>query len=225
MALELWWGSGSSYSWRALLALEVKKLPYTSHLVNFAKQEHKSSQVLKMNPRGRVPVLKDGHYVCFESLAILHYLDRSYPQHPIFGATAEEAGAICRVISEFTAYAEQHIKKIIYAILFQGAEARLDEVTRAMHIVGVEAKTIEARLSQSAWLTGDTLTAADIVVFTGIQMLLRALERPEARELRTRWLPLQTNYPAIAAWIARVESLPGYERTYPPHWRESSPSQ
>jgi glutathione S-transferase len=85
MALELWWGSGSPYSWRALLALEYKQLQYVSHLVQFAKQEHRSPQLLKMNPRGRVPVLKDGDYVCFESLAILQYLDRKYPQPPLFG--------------------------------------------------------------------------------------------------------------------------------------------
>lgn len=35
MALELWWGSGSPYSWRALLALEHKRLPYVSHLLQF----------------------------------------------------------------------------------------------------------------------------------------------------------------------------------------------
>ena len=34
-----------------------------------------------MNPRGRVPVLKDGDYVVFESLACLIYLDRKYPEH------------------------------------------------------------------------------------------------------------------------------------------------
>ena len=92
MALEIWWGSGSPYSWRALLALEYKQLSYQSHLVQFAKQEHKAPALLKMNPRGRVPVLKDGDYVCFESLAILHYLDRKYPQPPVFGRTGEEGG-------------------------------------------------------------------------------------------------------------------------------------
>ncbi|MET0498761.1 MAG: glutathione S-transferase family protein [Steroidobacteraceae bacterium] len=221
MALELWWGSGSPYSWRALLALEFKGLPYTSHLVQFAKQEHKSPLVLSMNPRGRVPVLKDGDYVCFESMSILHYLDRKYPERPIFGATAEEAGVITRVISEYTAYVEDNLMKIIYAILFQGVENRLEEVTRAMNLVSIEAKTIEDRLAQSAFVVGDTFSAADIVIFPGIQMLLRALDRREAQDLRTRWLPLDTNYPAIAAWIARVEALPGYERTYPPHWKES----
>jgi glutathione S-transferase len=220
MALELWWGSGSPYSWRALLALEYKGLPYTSHLVQFANQEHKSPQLLSMNPRGRVPVLKDGDYVCFESLAIVEYLDRKYPQQPLFGESPEEAGAIMRMICEYQGYVEEHIRSVIYAILFQGVESRLDEIARAMHIVATEARTIENRLAQSSWLVGERFSAADIVVFPGIQMLLRALDRREAQDLRGRLLPLETNYPAIAAWIRRVEALPGYERTYPPHWRE-----
>lgn len=220
MALELWWGSGSPYSWRALLALEYKRLPYESHLVQFSKQEHKSLQMLQMNPRGRVPVLKDGDYVCFESLAIIQYLDRKYPDPPLLGRSAEEAGTIMRVICEYQAYVEEHIMKVIYAILFQGAEGHSDEIARAMHLVASEARTIETRLSQSAWLVGEDFCAADVIIFPGIQMLLRALDRREAQDLRGRLLPLETNYPAIAAWIKRIEALPGYERTYPPHWRE-----
>lgn len=220
MALELWWGSGSPYSWRALLALEYKQLPYVSHVVQFAKQEHRSAQMLKMNPRGRVPVLKDGDYVCFESLAILHYLDRQQPSPPLFGGTAEEAGTVTRVICEYQSYAEEHIQKIIYAILFQGVEGRMEEVERAMNFVLAEARTIEQRLATSSWLVGESFSAADIVVFPGVQMLLRALDRREAQELRGRFLPLETNFPAIAAWSRRIEALPGYERTYPPHWRE-----
>jgi glutathione S-transferase len=220
MALELWWGSGSPYSWRALLALEYKQLPYESHLVQFANQEHKSPQLLQMNPRGRVPVLKDGDYVCFESLAIVQYLDRKYPERPLFGHSAEETGTIVRVISEYHSYVEDHIKKIIYAVLFQGVEGHQDEITRAIHIVATEAKTIENRLSQSSWVVGEEFSAADLVIYPGIQTLLRALERREAQELRGRLLPLQEKYPGLAAWSKRIEALPGYERTYPPHWRE-----
>ena len=221
MALELWWGSGSPYSWRALLALEFKQLAYTSHQVQFAKQEHKSAGLLAMNPRGRVPVLKDGDYVCFESLAIIEYLDRKYPGFPLFGLSPEEAGTIMRVICEYEGYVDEHLRTIIYAILFQGLEGHQDEVSRAMHIVAGEARTIETRLAQAQWIVGESFSAADIVIFPGIMMLLRALERREAQELKARLLPLENNYPAIAAWITRVEQLPGYERTYPPHWRES----
>ena len=95
----------------------------------------------------------------------------------------------------------------------------MEEIERAMNVVAGEARTIEQRLSNSAWLVGEAFSAADIVIFPGIQMLLRALERREAQELRARLLPLDANFPAIAAWIRRIEALPGYERTYPPHWR------
>jgi hypothetical protein len=54
-------------------------------------------------------------------------------------------------------------------------------------------------------------------------LLLRAMEKREAGDLRSRFLPLETTYPAIARWIRRVEALPGYERTYPPHWRDGAP--
>lgn len=220
MALEIFWGSGSPYSWRALLALEYKQIPYVSHPLQFSKQEHRAPAMLQMNPRGRVPVIKDGDYVCFESLAILFYLDRKYPARPLFGTTPEEAGTIMRVICEFQGYVEEHIMRIIRAILFQGLDGRMEEVNKAIHTVDAEARTIEQRLATSRWLVGESFSAADVVVFPGIQMLLRALERREAQELQARLLPLETNYPAIAAWIKRVEALPGYERTYPPHWRQ-----
>src|ERR1700721_2064889 len=62
---------GTPFSWRVLLALEHKGLPYESQLLHFDKQEHQSPPMLKMNPRGRLPVLKDGDYVVFESVAVL----------------------------------------------------------------------------------------------------------------------------------------------------------
>jgi glutathione S-transferase len=219
MALEIFWGSGSPYSWRALLALEYKQVPYVSHPLNFSRQEQRSAEMLQMNPRGRVPVIKDGDYVCFESLAILFYLERKYPQRPLFGATPEEAGTIMRVICEYQAYAEERLMKIVYAILFQGLEGHMEEVNKSIQVVAHEARTIENRLTTSSWLVGESFSAADIVVFPGIQMLLRALERRDAQELQSHFLPLGENYPAIAAWLKRIESLPGYERTYPPHWR------
>ena len=80
MAIDVYWGSGSPYSWRVLLALEYKRLPWNSHLLEFSRQEHKSPQLLALNFRGRLPVIKDGDYVVFESLAVLFYLDRQYPQ-------------------------------------------------------------------------------------------------------------------------------------------------
>jgi glutathione S-transferase len=219
MAIEVFWGSGSPFAWRVLLALEHKRLAYVSHLLQFSKQEHKSPQMLAMTPRGRVPVLKDGDYVCFESLAILYYLDLKYPQPPIFGHTPEEAGTIMRVICEYQAYIEPHVTTITRAVFSGSADLGDDAIASAMHAVASEARTIEGRLSKSDWIVGEAYSAVDMVIFPGIQLVKRALEKPQARELSSRFMPVEINYPALGRWLERVAAQPGYARTYPPHWR------
>src|SRR6267154_1216768 len=139
MTIEVFWGSGSPYSWRVLLALEYKRLAYISRVLDLSKLEHQSPDMLALNPRGRVPVLKDGGYVCSESLAILIYLDRKYPQVSLFGENAEETGAIMRGICEYQVYVEAHLNKIITTIFFGGLENKLEEVQKSLEVVVKEA--------------------------------------------------------------------------------------
>jgi glutathione S-transferase len=162
--------------------------------------------------------------VVFESLAILYYLDVKYPQEPIFGTSPEEAGVIMRVICEFQAYAEPALAKIVSAVFSGQVSEALDDLTDAMHLVGREARTIEGRLSKENWIVGANYSATDMVIFPWIQLLRRALDKSAAAELGARFLPMERNYPALARWIHRIESLPGYERTYPPHWLSSASS-
>jgi glutathione S-transferase len=124
-----------------------------------------------------------------------------------------------RVCCEFQAYIEDHVMRIARAILFRRGDPNSDEVTYSMHMAAGEARTIEMRLSKGDWIVGDKPGAADYMIYPGIMLLLRALARPEARELSSRFLPVDANYPALGRWLKRVESLPGYARTFPPHWR------
>jgi glutathione S-transferase len=112
--------------------------------------------------------------------------------------------------------------RIVRALLFRGGDPQSDESTYAMHMIAGEARTIEGRLSKGPWIVGDKPGAADYMIYPGIKLLLRALARPEARELSSRFLPVDANYPALGRWLLRVESLPGYERTYPPQWRAAN---
>jgi len=218
MAIDFYWGSGSPACWRVALGLECKGLAYRSHLLHFDRQEHKSPQMLAMNFRGRLPVLRDDDYVVFESLAILYYLDRRYPAPPIFGRNPQESGVIMRVICEYQAYAEPPLKQLVGALLAPQDQLG-DEVTEAMHRVAGEARTIEQRLARSDWVVGESFSAADMMIYPDIRLLLRTLQRPKAHELAARFLPLEINYPAIGRWLERVAGLPGRERTWPPHWR------
>ncbi len=209
MAIDFYWGSGSPACWRVALALEFKRLEYGSHLLHFDRQEHKSPQMLAMNFRGTVPVLRDDDYVVFESLAILYYLDQKYPEPAIFGRGAQEAGVIMRVICEYQSYAEPPLKQIVRRCSSLMSERAGGELTEAMHRVAGEARTIEQRLARSDWVVGESFSAADMMIYPDIRLLLRALQRPQAHELAARFLPMEINYPAIGRWLERVSSAAG----------------
>ena len=56
--MTLLWGSGSPPCWRVMIALEEKNLQgYNQKLLAFEKMEHKSEEVMNMNPRGQVSTL------------------------------------------------------------------------------------------------------------------------------------------------------------------------
>ena len=219
MALKIYWGSGSPFAWRVMLTLEVKRLPYESRLLEFSKEEHKSPGYLKLNPRGKVPTLKDGDFALYESLAIMSYLDRKYPDPPIFGTTPQETGLIWREISETDSYLGDPGTKIVRPVFFGKGLEKTEEIQEAATTIRRELKRIDTTLANSAWLVGAEISAADIALFPLIQILLRAASKEAAKPLNLGFSPLAQSYPNIAAWVKRLEGLPGYERTYPPHWK------
>lgn len=219
MAIELYWGSGSPFAWRVMLTLEVKGLAYESKLLEFSKGEHKAPKFLKLNPRGKVPALKDGDFVVYESLAIMTYLDRKYPAPPLFGATPEDAGLIWQTISECDSYFASAGDKVVRPLFFGKGLDKVEEIQQAAETIRQELKTLDAKLTQRWWLAGASISAADIVVFPMIQLILRAAGKDTAKPFNLGFLPLAGAYPNVAKWIERVEALPNYQRTYPPHWR------
>jgi len=219
MALELYWGSGSPFAWRVMLTLEVKGVPYESKLLEFSKEDHKSSGYLRLNPRGKVPTLKDGEFVLYESLGIMAYLDRKYPDPPIFGKTPQETGQIWRSISETESYLGLAGNKLITAIFFGKGLEKPDELQAAAATMREELSRLDTALAHSDWLVGSQVSAADIALFPLIQLILRAASKDAAKSLNLGLLPLGQSYPNIAAWVRRVEAIPGYEKTYPPHWK------
>jgi glutathione S-transferase len=219
MALEVYWASGSPFSWRVLLTLEVKQLPYQSKLLTFSKREHKSPEYLMLNPRGKVPTLRDGSFLLYESLAIMVYLDSKYSERPLFGRTPQETGVIWRLVSENLSYVCDPIGKVVGPLFFGSAAEKEPEIRAAATTLYNELARLEAIVAQSPWLAGAAISAADIVVFPWIQSLLRAAAKEAAKPLNLAFLPFDERYPHLAAWVKRIEAIPGYERTYPPHWK------
>ena len=219
MPYEIYWGSGSPNAWRALLALEFKGLDYQSRQLQMSEREHKTPEFLAMNPRGKVPVLKDGDTIVCESLAILAYLEAKHPEPPLFGSTPAETGNIWQRVCDFTSYAMEPMLSLTLIFFTGKAAGKTGEAKSLALDVHRELANIETALDGEEWIAGESPSAADVVVYPYVACLARALGMKEARPLALGFLPLDKNYANLAAWMARIEALPGFDRTYPPHWR------
>lgn len=219
MAIEIFWGSGSPYAWRVLLAAEMKGIAYRSSQLQFSRKEHKAASYLALNPRGEVPTLRDGALVVTESLAIMVYLDRRFPDPPLFGTTAEEAAAIWAWISISLHHLEPLSNRMIDPIFKQDIAASAAGVQAAARALHEEWERLEQTLEAQPFLVGGGPSAADIVVYTYLTFLLRIVAREIVRPLELGFHPLEARYPSVQAWQRRMEGIEGYDRAYPPHWR------
>src|ERR1700730_11537843 len=180
--VEIYWISGSPFAWRVLLTAEVKGIPYEGKLLEASKGELKTPEFLAINPLGRVPAIRDGNFTLHESLAIMVYLDRKHPNPPLFGRTAEEAGRIFERISEFISDFWPPGQRLIRSIFF-GPPLAADEAKEEREKIHLSLARLEECAESGVWLAGFDLTAADIVAYPGLKLLLRASRRPEAAPL------------------------------------------
>lgn len=219
MAMTFYWISGSPYAWRVMLALEYKGLEYESRRLDPAKGEHKTADYLAMNPRGKVPVLQDGDFTVYESLAILTYLEKVKPDPNLLGSTARETAQIWQSVCEFDNYVAPAVMAIVGPVLFESGKAERSEIEKSAVAIHDELESLNQQLTESEYVAGDRLTAADLTFLPIVQYLVRACTKQELDSGAFGFLPLEQRYPFIAQWLKRVEAMPGYSNAYPPHWR------
>ena len=219
MALDIWWISGSPYAWWVLLAAEVKGIAYESHLLSKTKRENRTPEYLAMNPHGRVPLIKDGDFILSESLAIVGYLDSKSTKTPLFGLNPRDTARVWEAVSQVLS----NLQRDVFADPILSGRAKADKpqpIRESAARLKTELGFFEERLASAPYLCGDTLSAADIALLPFLHFNLRAASRDTTRNLDLKILPLADNYPRLAVWAKRIEGLPGYDRTYPPHWRD-----
>jgi glutathione S-transferase len=213
--------SGSGYAWRVLLALEIKGVAYTEIAVQASQAMLKSPEFLALNPRGKVPVIRDGGTTLAESVAILAYIDRKYPGPPLFGRSPEETGAIWRAILDFDLYvAPVWVERIVVPIFTGQVAAKGENIREAARASHAELAKLDAAVTQHGWIASPALSAADLAVFPIIEVLARAVGKLDATPLAPDLLPLERRNPALAAWRAKLQAMPAYARTYPVYWKK-----
>lgn len=216
MSITLYYGSGSPYAWRVQLALEHKALPYEQKLLSFSAGDTRKPEFIALNPRHTVPTLVDGDFVIYESNAITEYLDDAYPGRgaALFPGDAKTRATIWRLMMEVDNYGTKAIDGVTDYVFGTKPEER-----EPQKLVEARAAVSEEFAQMSRYIRGDflvgPLSAADFSLYPLVAFMYRArvkLPDFDADSLLT---------PELRHWKTRIEALPYFERTVPPHWKQA----
>jgi glutathione S-transferase len=215
MALDFYHGHGSPYSWRVWLALELKKIPYELKVLSFAAGDTRKPEFVALNPRHHVPTIVDDGFVLWESLVILEYLDERFTSGPkLFPGDAKSRARVRRLVAESEAYLDHDGLDPITTEYFgkDGAAPDLEKVEKAKVRLKEELEYFAKEL-KGRFFAGDAISAADLVAYPWYGYVKRITVRKPETKL-TDLVP-----PALKAWGERIEALPFFDKTFPPHWR------
>lgn len=216
MGICFYYGSGSPYAWRVWFGLEHKGLPYEMKTLSFSAGDLQQPAYLAINPRHKVPALTDGGFAIYESAAILDYLEDAYPDtgSPLLPKDARGRGRVRRLIREADEYLARALETMVEEILFKPREQwDAQRITKGRDAYVKELGHFEGQLEGDFF--APSLGSADYTIYPLIALALRMEGRNSALAIRA------AIGPRLQSWMARMEALPAYARTYPPHWKTS----
>jgi glutathione S-transferase len=193
-------GLGLARDMRVRWALEEVGQPYEVRLVSLQAKTEPAH--LRLHPFGLIPTYEEGDLALFETGAIILHIAEHHE-----GLFSDDADARARAITWMFAAlntVEPPILELVTAKILEGdrpwAEERLPLVKDRIRDRLVQ---LSARLGDADWLDGP-FSAGDLMM---VSVLLRL--RPSG---------LLDEFPDLAAYVARGEARPAYERAFAAQW-------
>ena len=198
MALTIY-GSPRSRAFRVLWMANELGLQYEHVPVDPGTGDTRKPDYLKINPNGRVPSIRDGDLVLWESLAINLYLAKKHGGPLAPANLAEEGKALMWSIWAMTEL-EDNIVTLVRSVLMP-AERKPDpaRVERAKEGVKAPLAVLDAALAESPYLLGSRFTVADLNV-AGVVAGLGFAKFDLAP------------WPKVAAWVQACTSRKAFPR-------------
>jgi glutathione S-transferase len=189
-------GTGHARDMRVRWALEEVGQSYDVRLVSFAEMKQPAHRALQ--PFGQIPTFEEGDLALFDSSAIVLHLAETHPG--LFPADPNaRARAITWVFAAVTSIEPLIVQREV-SILGEGQqpwhEARLPLVEGRIRDRLADLSTW---LGDREWLAG-SFSAADLIMVSVLR-----------RNSGARFLP---GFPNLAAYVARGESRPAFQRAY-----------
>ena len=197
---------GSPYLRSALLALHEKGAPYRLAVVG-RDIEARSEDHLRRHPFGRVPILEHGDFRLYETQAIVRYLDAVLPgpalqpQEPCAAARMNQiAGIVDWYV--FPAISVGITAERFLSQRFWNRGPDEANIAQAVPRAQVCLRELERLLGSSEFLTGDSLSIADLML---APQLLFFRGTPEAEQLMRGT--------SLDAWLKRMQARPSIQAT------------
>jgi len=185
------------------LALEFSGAPYEARRLDFKKQEQRTPEYLKINPKGRVPVLVTERGVLTETPALLQYIAQSFPQADL--APLDDAFLLAKA-NEFNSYlcSTVHVNHAHKGRGYRWVEAEdtaaLDAMKKKVPQTMAESFTlIEEQMLKGPWVLGERFGTSDMYLYT----LSRWLEGDGVDVKR---------FPKVADHMRRMEARPQVQK-------------
>uniref|UniRef100_A0A1I7ZZ26 maleylacetoacetate isomerase n=1 Tax=Steinernema glaseri TaxID=37863 RepID=A0A1I7ZZ26_9BILA len=206
MTLVLYNNWKSSCSWRVRIALALKGIEYEYKPVNLAKKEQRSSEYLKINPQGLVPVLAVGKKHLAESIAIMEYLEEKFPEKRKLLPQNPEDRAKVRGLTLLVAANIQPLQNLkVREYYAKGDPAKLKEW--AVHWVEGGFTALEAELlkysGNGKFAYGDNPTFLDAVI------------PPQVYNAREKFGIDMSRFPTIQAVDGRLNEIKAVQSAHP----------
>ncbi len=165
--LKLYFSPGSC-SQASHIALEEAGAAYEAERVDFGKQQQRSAEFLRVNPKGRVPALVTDRGVITESPAILAYIGQRFADTPV--GVPKDPFAFARVQS-FNAYLCSTVH-VAHAHKRRGGRWADDPAVIEAMMLKVASNMsecfdlIETTMFSGPWVMGEAYSIADPYLFT-----------------------------------------------------------
>lgn len=212
MSIKFYYGLGSPFSWNVWLVLEHKQLLYEFNLLSLQNGELKHPAYLAINPHGKAPAIIDDGFALWETSTIVEYLDEEYPDNPVFPCTIKDKAKVRRLSAEASNYLYPPLRRLMEQTLLRSDKIGDSAVIEAaMNDLKHELSYFNDRLENN-YFAGE-LSAADFTIYP-LLALIRRIHR-QLPELGAGTL-LQAK---LDRFMQRIEQLPYYSKTYPPHWK------
>ena len=157
----------SSTSFRLRIALAYKGLDYEPHYVSLPKMEHHAAAYQALNPQRLLPLLIDGGRRYTQSMAIIEYLDETYPEPPLMPRDIEGRSYV-RTVSQIIG-CEMHPLNNVRVLKHLKAQFGADDTatkTWYAHWITEGFRGLEDHFRETqqygAYCLGDSVTMADI---------------------------------------------------------------